>query len=164
MPRYARAMERLGTETAFEVLARAKKLEAQGREIVHLEIGEPDFDTPKNIIEAGKKALEEGYTHYGPSAGLPEFREMIGKHIAEDRGIPVGGAVQWSYIVTNTGNVTLTDIAVTDDILGPIGTIPSLAPGASDSLIVTTGIAAAGQYANEGKALATFEGSEISDT
>jgi len=83
-------MERLGTETAFEVLARARELEAQGKDIVHLEIGEPDFDTPRNIIEAGKKALDEGFTHYGPSAGLPEFRDLIAEHIAQHRGIPVG--------------------------------------------------------------------------
>ena len=87
MPRFARAMERLGTETAFEVLARAKQLEAQGKDVVHLEIGEPDFDTPKNIVEAAKRALDEGWTHYGPSAGLPEFRETIARYISEDRGV-----------------------------------------------------------------------------
>lgn len=89
MPKFARAMDRLGTETAFEVLARAKELERQGRDIVHLEIGEPDFDTPRHIVEAGKRALDEGWTHYGPSAGYPEFREIIARHIAEDRRIPV---------------------------------------------------------------------------
>jgi aspartate aminotransferase len=92
MPKFAHAMERLGTETAFEVLARAKALEAQGKDIVHLEIGEPDFDTPKNIIEAAKRALDAGYTHYGPSAGLPEFRALIAETIAADRGIPVQAA------------------------------------------------------------------------
>ncbi|MBC8478368.1 pyridoxal phosphate-dependent aminotransferase, partial [bacterium] len=66
-------MSRLGTETAFEVLARAKALEAGGRSIIHLEIGEPDFETPTNIIDAAKQALDDGFTHYGPSAGLPEF-------------------------------------------------------------------------------------------
>ncbi len=65
-------MERLGTETAFEVLVKAKALEAQGRDIIHLEIGEPDFDTPSNIIEAGCDALRKGFTHYGPSAGMTE--------------------------------------------------------------------------------------------
>jgi aspartate aminotransferase len=69
MPRFAEAMKRLGTETAFEVLARAKELEAQGRDMVHLEIGEPDFDTPANIIEAAKQALDQGYTHYGVKVG-----------------------------------------------------------------------------------------------
>jgi aspartate/methionine/tyrosine aminotransferase len=77
-------MARLGTETAFEVLARAKALEAGGRSIIHLEIGEPDFKTPENIVEAAKTALDEGYTHYGPSAGLPEFREIIA---ADDRKV-----------------------------------------------------------------------------
>ena len=71
----ASRMSRLGTETAFEVLARARALEAQGRDVVHLEIGEPDFDTPANIVEAGRQALSDGFTHYGPSPGLPALRE-----------------------------------------------------------------------------------------
>ena len=82
-------MSRLGTESAFEVLARAKALEREGREIVHLEIGEPDFDTPAHIKEAAKRALDAGATHYGPSAGLPELREAIAKQITATRGIPV---------------------------------------------------------------------------
>ena len=73
----ATRMERLGTETAFEVLVRARALEAQGRDIVHLEVGEPDFDTPQNIIDAGCEALQTGWTHYGPAAGIPELREAI---------------------------------------------------------------------------------------
>ena len=85
----ASRMLRLGTESAFEVLARAKALERAGREIVHLEIGEPDFDTPAHIKEAAKQALDAGATHYGPSAGLPELREAIAKHVAETRGVPV---------------------------------------------------------------------------
>ena len=80
-------METLGTETAFEVLARARVLESQGKEVVHLEIGEPDFDTPRNIKEAAIKAINAGYTHYGPSAGLPEFREAIAQYISKTRGI-----------------------------------------------------------------------------
>jgi aspartate/methionine/tyrosine aminotransferase len=80
-------MNNLGTETAFEVLAKARVLEAQGREIVHLEIGEPDFDTPKHIVEAGIEALRQGYTHYGPTAGLPELREAIARNSREVRGI-----------------------------------------------------------------------------
>jgi aspartate/methionine/tyrosine aminotransferase len=80
----------LGTETAFEVLARAKALEAHGREIVHLEIGEPDFDTPRNIVDAGVTALRSGYTHYGPSAGLMEAREAISSYFSKDRGVLVG--------------------------------------------------------------------------
>jgi len=82
-------METLGTETAFEVLAKAKALEKQGKDIVHLEIGEPDFDTPKNIKEAAIKAINSGYTHYGPSAGLPELRETIAQYISKTRGIKV---------------------------------------------------------------------------
>jgi len=80
-------MARLGTESAFEVLAAARKLEAKGHNVVHLEIGEPDFDTPKNIVEAGIKALRDGFTHYGPSAGLPEVREAIARDISKRRGI-----------------------------------------------------------------------------
>ncbi len=85
---YAKRMGRLGTETAFEVLARARALEAKGRKVVHLEIGEPDFDTPANIRKAATEALEEGFTHYGPSAGLPEFRKVIADTWSRDRGIP----------------------------------------------------------------------------
>src|SRR2546425_9931036 len=87
--RFAPSMSRLGTESAFEVLARARALERQGREIIHLEIGEPDFDTPVHIKDAAKQALDAGATHYGPSAGLAEGREAIAKHIAETRGVPV---------------------------------------------------------------------------
>ena len=90
MPGFAEAMSRLGTETAFEVLARAKQLEAAGRDVIHLEIGEPDFDTPKNIVEAAKRALDEGYTHYGPSAGLPEFRALIAETVSRFRGVSYG--------------------------------------------------------------------------
>ncbi len=79
----AERMARLGTETAFEVLAKAKALEREGRDIIHLEIGEPDFDTPANIRAAAKKALDEGWTHYGPSAGLPEHREAISRYMKE---------------------------------------------------------------------------------
>src|SRR5207247_11458983 len=86
---FAERMSRLGTESAFEVLARAKALERQGREIVHLEIGEPDFDTPGHIRDAAKRALDDGATHYGPSAGLPELREAIAKDVGSTRNIPV---------------------------------------------------------------------------
>jgi aspartate/methionine/tyrosine aminotransferase len=82
-------METLGTETAFEVLAKARALEKKGKDVVHLEIGEPDFDTPKNIKEAAVKALNAGYTHYGPSAGIPELREAIAQYISKTRGIEV---------------------------------------------------------------------------
>jgi aspartate/methionine/tyrosine aminotransferase len=82
-------MERLGTETAFEVLVKAKALEAQGRDIIHLEIGEPDFDTPGNIIDAGCDALRKGFTHYGPSAGMMELLEVIAQHVSETRRVNV---------------------------------------------------------------------------
>ena len=82
-------MSRLGTESAFEVLAKAKQLEAQGRDIIHLEIGQPDFPTPMNIIEAAYKAMKDGHTGYCPSAGVPEFREVIAHHITETRNVNI---------------------------------------------------------------------------
>jgi len=82
-------MARLGTETAFEVLSKAKALERQGKSIIHLEIGEPDFATPSNIVEAAVDALRNGWTHYGPSAGLPELRETIAEYVSRTRGITV---------------------------------------------------------------------------
>ena len=85
----AQRMQRLGTETAFEVLVRARALEAQGRDIVHLEIGEPDFDTPGNIVEAGVDALRGGWTHYGPSPGLPTLRETVAEYVAQSRRLKV---------------------------------------------------------------------------
>jgi aspartate/methionine/tyrosine aminotransferase len=87
--RLASRMSRLGTETAFEVLVKAKALEAQGRDIVHLEIGEPDFDTPRNIIDAAVDALHKGFTHYGPSAGLMELREVIVQYVSDTRRVNV---------------------------------------------------------------------------
>jgi aspartate aminotransferase len=85
----ASRMSRLGTETAFEVLARARALEAQGKHIVHLEIGEPDFDTPANVVRAGQDALAKGFTHYGPSAGLPALREAIAADYTRRRGVTI---------------------------------------------------------------------------
>jgi aspartate aminotransferase len=82
-------MERLGTETAFSVLAKAKGLEAQGRDVIHLEIGEPDFATPAHVVEAGCRALRAGHTHYTPTAGIPELRAAIAADVAESRGIGV---------------------------------------------------------------------------
>jgi aspartate aminotransferase len=82
-------MSRLGTETAFEVLNRARILEKQGKEIIHLEIGEPDFDTPSNVIAAGVDALQKGWTHYGPPAGLPELRQTIADYVSRTRKVPV---------------------------------------------------------------------------
>lgn len=87
--RLAGRMSRLGTETAFEVLNRARALEKQGKEIIHLEIGEPDFDTPSNVVEAGIAAIRKGWTHYGPSAGLPELRQAIAEYVSRTRGVPV---------------------------------------------------------------------------
>ncbi|MGB3684015.1 MAG: aminotransferase class I/II-fold pyridoxal phosphate-dependent enzyme, partial [Rubrobacteraceae bacterium] len=82
-------MGRLGTETAFSVLAKAKALEARGQEIIHLEIGEPDFDTAEHIVEAGCRALRSGQTHYTPTAGIPELREAIAADVARSRRIEV---------------------------------------------------------------------------
>ena len=87
----AERIGRLGTETAFEVLAKARRLEAEGMDVVHLEIGEPDFDTPANVVEAGRNALADGYTHYAPSPGLPEVRARIAEEVATTRGISVSG-------------------------------------------------------------------------
>jgi aspartate aminotransferase len=86
----ARRMSRIGTESAFEVLRRARALEAQGRKIIHLEIGEPDFPTPKHIVEAGKAALDQGFTHYGPTQGLPELRAAIASYVSRTREIEIG--------------------------------------------------------------------------
>lgn len=88
--RFAKRVEALEKETSLEVFARAKALEAQGKKVIHLEIGEPDFDTPAHIKDAGIAALRDGYTHYGPSAGLPEAREAIARYISRDRGVSVG--------------------------------------------------------------------------
>src|SRR2546426_614429 len=87
MIRVAERMRRLGTETAFEVLSKARALEAQGKHIIHLEIGEPDFDTPANIKQAAKKALDDGFTHYGPAAGLAQARAAIARHVSRTGGI-----------------------------------------------------------------------------
>src|SRR5712675_662427 len=86
---FARRMSRLGTETAFEVLNKARALERQGNSIIHLEIGEPDFDTPANVIEAGVDALHKGWTHYGPSAGLPDLRQTIADYVSRTRRVKV---------------------------------------------------------------------------
>jgi aspartate aminotransferase len=87
--RLARRMARLGTETAFEVLNRARELERQGKDIIHLEIGEPDFDTPDNIIQSAVSALNAGWTHYSPSAGLPDLRKAIADEVSHSRGVRV---------------------------------------------------------------------------
>jgi aspartate aminotransferase len=87
--RLAERMERLGTETAFEAVARARALEDSGRDIIHLEIGEPDFDTPANIRAAAQRALDDGWTHYGPALGLPVLREAIALDASNRKGFPV---------------------------------------------------------------------------
>jgi len=95
----ANRMKHLGTESAFSVLARAKELEATGKEVIHLEIGEPDFDTPKHIRDAAIKALEDGYTHYVPAPGLPETRQAIAQHTADRRNIDV----DWRNVIVTPG-------------------------------------------------------------
>ena len=83
-------MNRILIETAFEVLLKARNLEAQGKNIVHLEIGEPDFPSPAHVIAEGKNALDQGWTHYGPTQGYPELRQSIARHISQTRGIAAG--------------------------------------------------------------------------
>jgi aspartate/methionine/tyrosine aminotransferase len=88
----AERMSRIGIESAFDVLQRARALEAQGQRVIHLEIGQPDFPTPAHIREAGKRALDEGWTGYGPTPGFPDVREAIAAHVGTTRGIDVSGA------------------------------------------------------------------------
>ncbi len=92
-------MSLLGTESAFEVLARAKALEAQGKDIIHLEIGEPDFETPQHIKDAAVKALSDGYTHYVPTAGIPEVRQAVARNVGERRGMDV----DWQRVIITPG-------------------------------------------------------------
>ena len=89
-PGLAASLERLGTETAFSVLAQAKQLEREGMDVIHLEIGEPDFDTPAHVTEAAHEAMRAGQTHYCPSAGIPELREAAAEYLSGSRGISVG--------------------------------------------------------------------------
>src|SRR4026209_2740226 len=88
--RLAASVSRLQTESAYEVLAKARALEQQGRKIIHLEIGEPDFPTPPHVVAGRHRALGEGGTKYGPTPGLPELRESIASYISRTRGIRVG--------------------------------------------------------------------------
>jgi aspartate/methionine/tyrosine aminotransferase len=85
--KYAERMKRLGTESAFDVLVKAKSLEAKGMEVIHLEIGEPDFATPANICDAAIEAIRGGFTHYNPSPGYPDVREVVSDYINRTRGI-----------------------------------------------------------------------------
>ena len=119
-------MGRLGTETAFSVLAKAKALEAQGRDIIHLEIGEPDFDTADHIVEAGCRALRSGETHYTPTAGIPELREAIAADVAKSRGISVDPA---QVVVTPGGKpimffAILALVEAGDEVLMPNPAFP----------------------------------------
>jgi aspartate/methionine/tyrosine aminotransferase len=114
-------MSRLGTESAFEVLARARELEARGKEIIHLEIGEPDFATPPNIVDAATRALHEGWTHYGPSAGLPQLRAAVADDVAKQLGITVDPA---EVVITPGGKpimffTMLALVAHGDEVLYP---------------------------------------------
>lgn len=86
----AERMSRIGVESAFDVLVKARALEARGKSVVHLEIGEPDFPTPRHVVEAAKEALDEGWTHYGPTQGYPDFREVVADYVSRTRGIAVG--------------------------------------------------------------------------
>ena len=126
MARLASRMSRLGTETAFAVLARAKALEAQGKEIIHLEIGEPDFDTPEPIVEAGCTALRQGQTHYTPAAGIAELREAIAADVASSRDIAVEPA---QVVVTPGGKpimffIVLALVEAGDDVTMPNPAFP----------------------------------------
>ncbi len=103
--KFAERMDSLGTETAFEVLAAARMLEAQGRSIVHLEIGEPDFETPVHITEAAIRALHDGYTHYTPAAGLPEARFAVADYVSRTRAIKV--APEQAILVPGSKNILL---------------------------------------------------------
>ena len=102
---FAERMNALGTETAFEVMARARLLEAQGRSIVHLEIGEPDFDTPTHITEAAIRALHDGYTHYTPAAGLPQARAAVAEYVSRTRGIQA--TPEQAILVPGSKNILL---------------------------------------------------------
>ncbi len=119
--RLAGRMTRLGTESAFDVLVRAQALEAQGKEVIHLEIGEPDFATPANIVDAGVEAIREGWTHYGPSAGLPQLREAVADNVSQHLGI----RVEPSEVVVTPGGKPIMFFAIValvdegDEVLYP---------------------------------------------
>lgn len=119
--RLAHRMARLGTETAFEVLAKARLLEAEGMEVIHLEIGEPDFGSPPNVVEAGRQALADGFTTYNPSPGYPELRDRIAEEISETRGVSVVGD---QVVVTPGGKpimffLLLAMVDIGDEVLYP---------------------------------------------
>ncbi|TMD79329.1 MAG: pyridoxal phosphate-dependent aminotransferase [Chloroflexi bacterium] len=119
--KFAERMTRLGTEGAFEVLARARKLEAEGKKIVHLEIGEPDFATPDNIVEAGISALQNGYTHYTPAGGIKEVREAVAAFVSRMLKCEVDGSDV--VLVPGSKNVLLFTLLATvepgDEVIMP---------------------------------------------
>ena len=131
--RYAERMKRMSTAATFEMLARGKALEAQGRSIVHLGIGEPDFDTPLHIREAAERAMREGWTHYGPAAGLPDLRAAIAKDWQVQRGIPCGP----EHVVVTPGAkpilffTMLATLEPGDEVLIPSPAFPTYASVAS---------------------------------
>lgn len=122
-------MQRLGTESAFEVLARATQLAAEGRDIIHLEIGEPDFATPANIVESAVAALHEGYTHYTPAVGIREVRESLARHLTQRAGVEVDpGSI---VLIPGTKNIVhftlLTCVEPGDEVLCPDPGYPAYA-------------------------------------
>ncbi len=112
-PALSAVASRLGTETAFEVLSRARALERSGRSVVHLEIGEPDFDTPAHVVDAAVDALRRGYTHYTPAPGIPELREAVARAVSRTRRIPVDAS---EVVVTPGGKpvMAFTVLALVD--------------------------------------------------
>jgi aspartate aminotransferase len=141
--RWADRMSRLGTESAFEVLAHARRLEAEGRDIIHLEIGEPDFQTPQNIIDAATRALNNGATHYTPASGIPAVREATAAYVAKRTGVPT--AAENIVMVPGSKNILafllLATIEPGDEVIVPdpgyaiyrslvnfIGAVPVSAP------------------------------------
>ena len=134
--RLARRMQNLGTETAFEVLAKARKLEAQGRNIVHLEIGEPDFPTPANIVEAAQKAIRDGFTHYTPAGGLMPARQAVADWIRRLYEVEV--VPEQVVMVPGSKNVLLfTILALIDE--GTEAIVPDPGYPIYESLVVMAG-------------------------
>jgi len=132
----ARRMENLGTETAFEVLAKARKLEAQGKNIVHLEIGEPDFPTPPNIVEAAQKAIRDGFTHYTPAGGLMPARQAVADWIRRTYEVDV--QPEQVVMVPGSKNVLLfTILALIDE--GTEAIVPDPGYPIYESLVTMAG-------------------------
>ena len=126
-------MERLGTETAFEVLAKARRLESEGMDIVHLEIGEPDFSSPANVVDAGRRALADGFTSYNPSPGYDELRDRIAEEISATRGVSVKGE---NVVVTPGGKpimffIIMALVDMGDEVLYPNPGTPRWCPARS---------------------------------